>query len=393
MSQESDQNLCDHLQERERREADQYRMTMIMPDDSVETPDDILAYPTELLCAETPHVASYSDPEGFRQHLRKMSGQVAEPLYRWEKDELSGGLVSVINPAATETEVDISGYLEEQLTKEGSILGRPHGWMLAYLPAGPYTESGLHVTLIANPRIFNEKGRQIPLGFDDLDQVEQTEFLDTTETIFHWLRAKFPDETFAMNVNRGWPKWDEDVEATPQTIQSIHAQIFALPKRQLFKEAYVLNPDSTEDQLRNKKIMALRLTRDVLSVHNVLMEFLSNKLPEFHIDNRGDAVCVNLGSGNWGQADNCKLIAAITREAQEVLWIDRTIAKSISCGYSWCIDSDNAFRIAFSDNGGSSEALYHTVIMRGSQDPLIKQRVKQGQDELRVTLPEMLSEM
>jgi hypothetical protein len=232
------------------------------------------------------------------------------------------------------------------------------------------------------------------LGFDDLVQDEQTEFLDTTETIFHWLRAKFPDETFAMNVNRGWPGWKEDVKATPQTIQSIHAQIFALPKRRLpFKEAYVLNPDNTEDKLRNEKIMALRLTRRVLAAHNVLAEHLNDKLPELHVDNRGDVICVNLGSGGWGQADNCKLVAAITGEAQQVLWMNRITAESASYGYSWCIDSDNTFRIAFSDNGGSSEALYHTVIMRGSQDPLIKQRVKQGQDELRVILPEMLSKM
>jgi hypothetical protein len=300
----------------------------------------------------------------------------------------------VTNPAATETEADVAGYLEEQLAKEDSILGRPHGWMLAYLPAGPYTESGLHVTLIANPRIFNEKGQRIPLGFEDLDQVQQIEFLDTTETIFHWLRAKFPDETFAMNINRGWPEWNEDVKATPQTIQSIHAQVFALPKRQLsFREAYVLNPDSTEDQLRNEKIMALRLTRRVLAAHNVLVEFLNEKSPELRIDNHGDAICINLGSGSWGQADNRKLIAIITGEAQQVLWMNRITARSASYGYSWCIDPDNVFRIAFSDNGGSSEALYHTVIMRGSQDPFIKQRVKQGQDELRATLPEILSKM
>jgi len=391
MSQESDYNLLCHLQDLEQKEVGQCRMHTGISDGSTVTPEDTLAYPAYLLRAKTPHVESFSsDPKQFGEHLKMMSGQINSSGFLWGKTE-TGGLVSVVTAEMEREKAAVASYLERLLVQEGSIVGRPHDWMLAYLPAGPYNELGLHVTLIANPRIFQESDRRIPIGFSELDPVEQTEFLDTAEAIFQWCRASFPAETFAMNVNRGWPMWDEDTKATTQTVQSIHAQIFALPQERVdFQDAYTLDPDTAMERSLNEKILSLRLTRRVLAGHNILERYIRDKLPELEIENAGDMVLIKLEGTSWGDARNCELIAKVTRWAEQVMWMER-VTGSKSLGYSWSIEQDNILKLGFSDNGNSTEIFHHTAIIRGSQDSIIKQHVQDGQNALKATLPKMLS--
>jgi len=389
MSQESDHNLLRHLQDLEQKEAGQCWMHFETSDGSTATPEDTLAYPVYLLRAETPHAESFSDPQQFREHLKMMSGQVDGPSFLWEKTDT--GLVSVVTPEMEREEATAASYLERLLVREGSIVGRPHDWMLAYLPAGPYNELGLHVTLIANPRVFQEGDRRTPVGFSDLDPIEQAEFLDTTEAIFQWCRASFPEETFAMNVNRGWPIWDEDTKATTQTVQSIHAQIFALPKERVnFQDAYTINPDTDVEKALNEEALGSRLFRRIVAGHNILERYIRDKLPELEVENEGDMIRIKLEGTGWGDARNCALIAKVTRWAGQVMWMER-ITGSKSFGYSWSIEQDNILKVGFSDNGHSTELFHHTAIIRGSQDPVIRQQVQNGQDALKATLPKMLS--
>ncbi len=383
MEKSKNYQLQEHLQVVESAET-QEAIRIHYPDGTSITARDTIAYPTTLSHVRAPYLES-ATKGSIEEHLRKMS---AYPSLDYEGGFLSREEFNNIQNQKARERKELSGFLEEELTKEGSIVGHPYEWMIAYLPAGPYTDTGLHVTLIANPKSLDDS----PIyAFHSLSEKHQHEFLETTLLLQNWMQAKYPDQEFAMGVNRGWPKWYGDVAHTPQTIQSIHSHIFALPKDKVsFDELYT--PAATEpEQIRlNNKALTHRLSRRVLAVHNMLVEDLTESNAGINVQNEGDLVAVQLDPSNLSSTENCMKISTMTQYAEVILAMD-SMQNKTTLGYSWTITSDGLFKIAFTENGhGSLEAFHNGILDRGVTETALLEKVANGQRDLKEELPKLL---